>query len=72
LWTDDALETTMDVVERRTHSSKKASKTWNIILSSLFDHFNEKNKSKKIGLGGVFIIEEDVKVINWTLAMYEC
>jgi hypothetical protein len=33
LWTDDALETTMDVVERRTHSLRKTSRTWNIILS---------------------------------------
>jgi len=63
LWINDALETTMDVVER-THSSRKASKTWNIFLSSLFDHFNGKNRSRKVGLGGVFIIKEDVEVIN--------
>jgi len=68
LWIDDALETIMDVVER-THSLRKASRTWNIFLSSLFDHLNGKRRSRKVGLGGVFIIEEDVEVINWTLVM---
>jgi hypothetical protein len=53
LWIYDALETTMDVVERRTYSLRKISKIWNIILSSLFDHLNGRNKSRKVGLGEV-------------------
>jgi hypothetical protein len=44
MWTYDALETTMDVVEKRTHSLKHANKARNIPLSSLFDHLNEKTR----------------------------
>jgi hypothetical protein len=62
----------MDVVEKRTHSLMKANITWNIFLNSFFDHLNGKNTFRKVGLGGVFIIEEDVEVINWTLVMWEC
>jgi hypothetical protein len=69
LWKNDALETTMDVVEKGTHSLRKASRTWNIFLSSLFDHLNGKTRFKKMGLTGVFIIKKDVEMINWTLAM---
>jgi hypothetical protein len=55
MWTDDALETTMDVVEKGTHSLRKAIKTWNIPTSSLSNHLNGKTKSKEMGPKGVFI-----------------
>jgi hypothetical protein len=71
MWTNDALETIMDVVRRGTHSLKKANKTWNIPLNSLFNHLNGKTKFE-MGLGGVFTIEEDVEMIEWTLTMQEC
>jgi hypothetical protein len=69
---DDALETKMDVVEKGTYSLIRANKTWNILLNSFFNHLNGKTRSKKMGPRGVFITKEDVKVINWTLAMQEC
>jgi hypothetical protein len=72
MWTNDALETTMDVVETRTHSLKKANIAWNIPLNSFFDHVNGQTRFRKMGLGGVFTIEEDVEVIEWTLTMQEC
>jgi len=71
MWMDEALETTMDVIERRTHSFKKASKSWNIPMSSLF-YLNGKTKSINMGPRGVFIEEEDSVVIAWTLSMQEC
>jgi hypothetical protein len=35
MWPNEALEKTMDVIEKRTHSLRKASKSWNIPMSSL-------------------------------------
>ncbi len=60
----------MDVIERGTYSIMKANKSLNIQMSSLFDHLNEKSKSKKMGLIGV-LTKEDVVVITWTLTMQE-
>jgi len=37
-WTNEALEKAMDVIENGTTSLRKASKHWNIPLTSLFDH----------------------------------
>jgi uncharacterized membrane protein len=42
MWIEEALEITMDVVEKMTHSLKRANKMWNIILNSIFDHLNGK------------------------------
>jgi hypothetical protein len=64
--TYDALETTKDVIERRTDSLIKANKIWNLILNSFSNHLNGKTGSRKMGPRGVFIIKEDVKVIKWT------
>jgi len=60
----------MDVIERGTYSIMKANKSSNIPMSSLFDHLNEKSKSKMMGLRGV-LTKEDVVVITWTLTMQE-
>jgi hypothetical protein len=67
MWTNEALEATMDVVERRTHSLRRANRSWNIPMNSFFDHLNGKIRSKKMGIGGMFIEQEDVIVIAWTL-----
>jgi hypothetical protein len=69
---DDALGTTMHVVEEWIHSLRRANKTWNIILSSFSNHLNGKTKSRKMGPRGVLIAKEGAKVIKWTLAMQEC
>jgi hypothetical protein len=72
MWTYDALETTIGAIKRRTHSLKKASRSWNIPLSTLSSHLNGKTKSRNMGPRGVLALEEDVEVIKWTLIMQEC
>jgi hypothetical protein len=49
MWTDDALETTMNVVDKSTHSLRRANKAWNIPLSSLFVHLNGKKNLNRWG-----------------------
>jgi hypothetical protein len=46
MWTNDALKTTMTIVDKRTHSLRRANKAWNIPLSSFFDHLNGKTRFK--------------------------
>jgi hypothetical protein len=72
IWTNEVLEETMDVIERRTRSVRKVSKSWNIPLSSLVDHLNGKTKSNKMAPRGVLTKEEDVVMITWTILMQEC
>ncbi len=36
MWIDEALELTMDVVENETYSLQRASRAWNILMSSIF------------------------------------
>ncbi len=45
-WTNETLEATMDVVERGTHSLRRANRSWNIPMNSLVDHLNGESKSK--------------------------
>jgi hypothetical protein len=72
MWIDEALKATMDVVDKETHSLRRASKSWNIPMNSIVDHLNGKTKSKKMGPGGVLIEKEDATMIKWTLDMQEC
>jgi hypothetical protein len=53
MWTDETLEATMDVVERGTHSLRRANKSWNIPMNSTTNHLNGKIKSRKTGPRGV-------------------
>jgi hypothetical protein len=69
MWTNEALEATMDVVEIGRHSLRRANRSWNIPMSSFFDHLNGKTRFKKMGIRGVLIEEEDAIVIAWTLTM---
>jgi len=69
---DEALEISMDVVEGGTHSLKRANMSWNIPMSTLYDHMNGKFKSGKMGPRGVLIEEKDSTMIAWTLTMQEC
>ncbi len=71
MWTNEVLEEAMDVIEKGTHSIRKANKSWNIPMSSLVDHLNGKTKSRKMRPRGVLTKEEDVVVITWTLVMQE-
>jgi hypothetical protein len=72
MWTCEALEATMDIVERGTCSLRRAIRSWNIPLSSLSSHMNGKTRFRKMGLKGVLTNIEDVVVIKWTLDMLKC
>jgi hypothetical protein len=72
MWINEPLEVVMDDVERGRCSLRKANMSWNIILSSFFDHLNKKTRFRKMESGGVLTKEEDVIVIKWTLDMQEC
>ncbi len=63
MWTNEALEIAMDVVERRAYCLKKASKYGTFAWDHFFDHLNNKTRSKKMGPKGVFIKEEDVAMV---------
>jgi hypothetical protein len=53
MWTYQAFEEAMDVVENRT-CSLSASRSWSICLSFLSGQINDKTKSRKMGPKGVF------------------
>ncbi len=72
MWMDEALEIAMDVVERGTHSLRRANMPWNIPMSSLSNHLNGKTRSRNMGPRRVFIEKGDSTMIAWTLAMQEC
>jgi hypothetical protein len=55
MWTNETLKTTMDVVEKGTHSLRKINRLWNVPMNSFIDHLNGKTKSKKMGLRGLLI-----------------
>jgi len=40
MWPNETLKKTMDVIERGTHSLRKANKSWNIPMNSLAHHLN--------------------------------
>jgi hypothetical protein len=60
----------MDAIENGITSLKKASRHWNIPFTSLFDHLYGKTKSRKFGLVGVLIVEDQAMVV-WVLSMQE-
>jgi hypothetical protein len=64
MWIDETLKATMDVVERGTHSLRRANKSWNIPMNSTTDHLNGKTRSRKLGPKGVLTRKEDVVVIK--------
>ncbi len=63
--TNEALEEAMDVVEGRITSLRKASRHWNILLTSLSDHVYGKTIFRKLGLVGVLTKEEDQVMVTW-------
>jgi hypothetical protein len=69
MWTNEALEEEMGVIERKIHSIRRVYKSWNIPMSFFVDHINGKTKSRKMAPRGVFTKEEDAVVITWTLTM---
>jgi hypothetical protein len=71
MWTYEALETSINVIERGTCSLRKVSMSWNIPLNSLSNHLNRKTRLTKMEIGGV-LIKEDIAMIKWTLDMQGC
>jgi hypothetical protein len=61
----------MDAIENRTTSLKNVNKQWNILLTSLSNHLYGKTRSKKLGLVGVLIIDEDQVVVACVLSLQE-
>jgi hypothetical protein len=62
----------MDAIERGFTSLRKASRYWNIPLTSLSDHFIDKTISRKCGPLGVLLTNEEVAIIEWVFGMQEC
>jgi hypothetical protein len=63
MWTNETLKMIMDVIERGTYLLRRTNESWNIPLSSFFDHLKDKIRSKKIGPKVVFIEKIDVGMI---------
>jgi hypothetical protein len=72
MWINEALELIMDAIENGTFSLRRASRAWNIPMSSISNHLNGKTKSRKIGPRGVLTEKKDAIMITWTLVMGEC
>ncbi len=59
----------MDAIECGNKTLRQISRLWSIPLSSLSNHLNGKTQTRKVGVGGILIVEEDVVIITWILAM---
>jgi len=55
MWINEALKSSMDVIERGIWSLRKANISWNVPLNSFFYHTNEKTRSGKMGPRSMFI-----------------
>jgi hypothetical protein len=49
MWINEAVVEAMDDIERGTHTIRRANKSWNIPMSSLVNHLNEKPDLGKWG-----------------------
>jgi hypothetical protein len=58
-WTSEQLEEVMDEVENGTISLRRASRRWNIPLTSLSNHLYGKTRTRKLGPIGILTLEED-------------
>jgi hypothetical protein len=63
--TSEALEEAMDVVEGGIISLRKASRHWNIPLTSLSNHVYGKTTFRKLGLVGVLTKEKNQVMVVW-------
>jgi hypothetical protein len=68
-WSNESLETTMNVIQRGITFLWGANKFWGILVISLSDHLNGKTKSRKIGPPNVLTEEEDEIIVAWVLSM---
>jgi hypothetical protein len=63
------LEEAMDAMENQTIFFRRASKQWNILLTSLSNHLYGKTRTRKLGPIGILTLEEDQVVVAWVLSM---
>jgi len=70
-WSNESLETIVDVVERGINSLQGAIKFWGIPVTSLSNHLYEKTRNKKIRPPTVLIEEKDEAIVAWGLNMQE-
>jgi hypothetical protein len=68
-WTNEAHEEAMDAIKCGKKTLRQANRLWSIFLSFLFNHLNGKTRTRKVGVGEILIVEEDVVVVTWILAM---
>jgi hypothetical protein len=59
----------MDIIERKFMLLKKASRYWNIPLTSPSNHLTDKTTSRKRGPLGVLSVDEEVAVVEWVFGM---
>jgi len=72
-WKTEDLEEAMDAIERGFTLLKRASRYWNIPLTSLSNHLtNNKTTSRKCGPLGILSIDEKVTIVEWVFGMQEC
>jgi uncharacterized protein YdeI (YjbR/CyaY-like superfamily) len=64
-WIDQELEETMDVMEKGHNSLMRANKHWNIPLTSLSNHLNDKTKAKTRGPPSLLTNQEDEAIVAW-------
>jgi hypothetical protein len=61
----------MNVVEKGTISLRKASRHWNIPLTSLFNHLYGKTRFKKVRPIVVLTTKENQVVVSWVLVLQD-
>jgi hypothetical protein len=71
IWTNETLEEAMDAIENGTTSLRKASRHWNILLTSLSNHLYGKTRFRKHGPTNMLTIEEDQVVVAGVLSMQD-
>jgi hypothetical protein len=59
----------MEAIEKGTHSLKKVSKSWDVLLNSLSNHLNGNTRNMKIGPACVLTKEENATMVAWVLRM---
>jgi hypothetical protein len=62
-WVVETLEKSMDIIQKRHFSMKRANQHWHIPLTSLSDHLNGKTRSRKVRPQGIVTNEKDVTMV---------
>lgn len=71
-WVVETLEKSMDVIQKKHFSMKRANQHWHIPLTFLSYHLNGKTKSRKVGPQVIVTNEKDVTMVAQILSMQQC